>query len=325
MTAILGRIDDEQSLWPLEGGWFMDQGEWVGNKDLDALFLEWVFNPVSSKALLEQRRATHTQVRELQARALTYGLSGMPSDIYDNLLAWVFDPVPGQVAKANKVLDSYVEVVTLKLRPASLLTGRRKVWVQKISESLVVVEEQRQAIIAILASAKDLASAPDDSIAKKKLTEAHEKYAAGDYAGAKQAAAGGVTAAYNEVAAVKMLEIAREKKNSFSPNFFGTIGMFWTNPDADLAKAEQALADGDGTKSLALARSAYDSWDGASQRGIQRLALGAGLMCALTFAVWFILKRLDGPSAPAKKAGQGHFLEESSERRSSWKDWENSK
>ena len=47
----------------------MDQGEWVSGKNLDALFLDWVFNPVTSKALLAERRVAHDQVRELQARA----------------------------------------------------------------------------------------------------------------------------------------------------------------------------------------------------------------------------------------------------------------
>ena len=28
-----------------------------------------------------------------------------------------------------------------------------------------------------------------------------------------------------------MIEIAREKQNTFSPNFFGRIGMFWTDPE----------------------------------------------------------------------------------------------
>ena len=326
MTAILGRVDDEPSLWPLEAGWFMDQGEWVGGKNLDAVFLEWVFQPLTAKTLLETRRAAHDQVRELQARAATMGLYGMPSDIYDNLLAWVFDPVAGQVAKANKVLDSYAEVTALSTE-AGLGTpdGVAKVWgKKKVSESSVVVEEQRQAIATILSSTKELEGASDDSIAKKKLAEAREKYAAGDYAGAKAAAAGGVTAAFNEVAAGKMIQIAREKQEAFSPNFFGRIGMFWADPDGDLAAAEQALKDGDGNKALELSQAAYESWDGATQRGIQRLAMAAGVMCALTFAVWFILRRLDGPSAPAKKPGQGHYLEESAERRSSWRDWENS-
>ena len=120
-----------------------------------------------------------------------------------------------------------------------------------------------------------------------------------------------------------MIAIAREKQQSFSPNFFGRIGMFFTNPAGDLAKAEAAYAAGDGTKALELSRGAYDSWDGATQRGIQRLAMGAGIMCMLTFLVWFVLRRLSEPTVVTRKAGQGHHLEEAGERRSSWRDWEN--
>ena len=325
MTQVLARMDDEPGLLPLQAGWFMDQGEFISGKNLDALYLEWVFQPVTAKPLLETRRATHDQVRELQARALTMGLTGMPSDIYDNLIAWVFAPVSGQVVKANKVLDAYAEVLALS-GEAGLGTpdGVAKVWGnKKVSESLVVVEEQRQAILAITNAAKDLADEPEGSTALKKLAEAKEKYALADYSGAKAAAADGVTAAFNEVTAVKMIEIAKKKQDEFSPNFFGRIGMFRADPAGDLAAAEQALADGDGTRALQLSRQAYETWDGATQAGIQRLAIVAGLMCALTFGVWYILKKLDSPDEPVKKPGQGHFLEESTERRSSWRDWEN--
>ena len=326
MTAVLGRIDDEKALWRLDAGWFMDQGEWVSGKNLDALFLEWVFHPVTSKTLIAERRTAHDQVRELQARAATMGLGGMPSDIYDNLLAWVYGPVAGQVAKAHKVLDAYAEVVALSTE-AGLGTpdGVGKAWgKRRISETLVVVEEQRQAITAILHATRELESASPDSVALRRLAEAREKYDAGDFAGAKSAAAGGVTAAFNEVAATRMIEIAKEKQKDFSPNFLARIGMFFTDPKADLASAEQALADGDGTKALELSKGAYETWDGATKRGIQRLALVAGVMCGLTFLVWFLLRRLDGPVAPAKRPGQGHFLEEAGDRRASWRDWENS-
>jgi|GEM_PF-3033981 len=324
MTQVLSRMDDEQSLWPLKAGWFMDHGEWVSGKNLDALFLEWVFNPLTATKLLAERRAAHDAVKELQARAATLNLYGMPSDIYDNLLAWVFDPVAGQVEKANKVLDSYQQVVTLSNEAGlGAPEGVAKAWgSKKVSETQVVVEEQRQAIAAILQAAKDLASEPEDSPALKLLAEAKDKYAAGDYSGAKASAAAGVTARFNADAAVKMIEIAKKKQDEFSPNFFGRIGMFFTEPDKELADAEKALADGDGTRALKLSRSAYDTWDSATQRGIQRLAMLAGLMCALTFAVWFILHRLEGPSAP-KRATAGHYLEEPGERRSSWRDWEN--
>ena len=325
MQEVLARMDDEEGLLPLDAGWFMDQGEWVGGKNLDALFLEWVFNPLTSKKLLEERRAAHDAVREMQARALTLGLTGMPSDIYDNLIAWVFDPVAGQVAKGHKVLDAYAEVVAAS-NAAGLGTpdGVNKYWgKKKIAETLVVVEDQRQAIIAITSATKELEAKPDDSAGKKKLQEARDKYAAGDYAAAKSAAAGGVTAAYNEVAGGKMIDLAKEKQADFKPGFFGRIGLYFSNPDGDLKAAEEALAQGDGEKALKLSRQAYDTWDGATQRGIQRLAVMAGLMCGLTFLVWYVLHRMEAPIA-VKRPGQGHYLEESAERRSSWRDWENS-
>lgn len=324
MTAVLGRMDDEQSLWPFDAGWFMDQGEWVSGKNLDALFSEWVYNPVTSKSLLEQRRTAHDTVQALQSRAAGFGLYGMPSDIYDNLLAWVFDPIAGQVARANQVLDSYAEVVKSST-DAGLGTpaGVAESWGNsKLADTIIVVEEQRQAMLAILSAAKDLTDAPADSVAIKKLQDARDLYAKGDYSGAKSAASAGVTAAFNEGAAGKMIEIAKEKQSTFSAGFFGRFGMWREHPDSDLQKAQEALAAGDGTLALKLSRQAYESWDGASQRGIQRLAIVAGIMCGIAFLVWFILRRLDGPTPTPKRLGQGHFLEESSERRS-WKDWEN--
>jgi hypothetical protein len=302
----------------------MDQGEWVSGKNLDALFLEWVFNPDTAGPLLAERRAAHDSVKDLQARAKTLELYGMPSDIYDNLLAWVFDPVASQVQNAHKVLDSYQEVLTLSTEAGlGAPEGVSRSWgSKKVSETQVVVEEQRQAIIAITDAARQLSAEAEDSGPKKLLAQAKEKYAAGDYAGAKSSAAAGVTAAFNADAAVKMIAIAKDKQKNFSPNFFGRIGMFFVDPDGQLAEAEQALAEGDGTKALKLSRGAYDTWDGASERGIQRLAMVAGLMCALTFAVWFILHRLETPSMP-KRAAVGHYLEDPGERRSSWKDWEN--
>jgi hypothetical protein len=303
----------------------MDQGEWVSGKELDTVFLEWVYNPITAKSLLEDRRAAHNSVKELQSRAAGMGLYGMPSDIYDNLLAWVFDPVFGQVARANKVLDSYAEVVASSAAAGlGTPTGVAESWGnKKISDTQVVVEEQRQAMLAIIAAAEELKDAPADSIAMRKLVEARDLYAKGEYTAAKSAVANGLTSAFNEVAAVKMIEIAKEKQKSFSAGFFGRFGMMFTDPDADLAKAEQALAEGDGTRALQLSRGAYETWDGASQRGIQRLAIGAGLMCALAFAVWFLLHKRDSTPTAPKRLGQGHFLEDASARRSTWKDWEN--
>lgn len=325
MNAVLSRMDDEKSLWPLDGGWFMDHGEWVGAKNLDTLFLDWVFQPVTAKPLLATRRAAHDKVTELQMRAATLGLSGMPSDIYDNLLAWVFDPVPDQVARANKVLDIYAEVAGLSTQAGlGQPDGVNHAWGKKrVSETLVVVGDQRQAINAIISSTTAIEKTPADSPPQQKLLQAREKYAAGDFPGAKSAAADAVTSAYNDVAAGKMIQIAKTKQNDFSPNFFGTIGMMFTDPDRDLAKAEAAQAAGDGRAALKLAKGSYETWASASQRGIQRLAMMAALMCALTFGAWFILKKLEAPIV-TKRPGQGHVLEADGDRRSGWRDWENS-
>jgi hypothetical protein len=324
MTEVLSRMDDEKSLLPLDGGWFMDQGEWVSRTNLDELFTKWVYNPDTSKNLLANRRAAHNAVDELQARATTFGLSGMPSDIYDNLIAWVFDPVAGQVAKANKVLDSYQEVIKMSTDAGlGAPDGLSKVWGKKrITDSAATVEDQRQAITAILSATKALEGKADDSPSKQKLAEARQKYSEGDYAGARVAAAAGVTSDYNQTAAGKMIEIAKDKQKSFSPGFFGRFGLWMQNPSGDLKKAEAAYAAGDGTTALKLSRQAYNAWDGAEQRGIKVLAIIAGLMCAMCFGVWFVLRRLEGPIA-VKKPGQGHFIEQSEERRSSWRDWEN--
>jgi len=323
---VLSRMDDEPALLPLDAGWFMDQGEWVSGKNLDQLFLDWVYQPLTAKPLLAQRRAAHDEVTALQARALTLGLSGMPSDIYDNLLAWVFDPVADQVARANKLLDAYSEVVTLSEQNGlGRPDGVNQYWGKKrVADTQVVVENQRQAITTIVSSAKAIENKPADSQAWAKIAEAKEKYAAGDFSGAKAAASGAVTAAYNEVAAGKMIEIAKAKQASFSAGFFGRIGLMFSDPDGDLKKAEAAQAEGDGETALRLAKSAYTTWDGATQRGIQRLAMLAAAMCALTFGVWFVLRRLEGP-VTVKKAGQGHVLEVDPSRRASWRDWENSK
>ena len=324
MTTVLARVNVEPALLPLQAGWFMDQGEWVSGKNLDTLFLDWVFNPLTASELLAERRAAHDAVRALQERAAGMQLYGMPSDIYDNLLAWVFDPVAGQVDRGNKLLDRYQEVLNLSTEAGlGAPEGVAKVWgKKKVSETESVIEEQRQAIIALGEAARELADQPEGSTPRQLLSKARGLYTEGDYAGAKAAAADSVTSAFNEVAATKMIDFAKEKQKDFSPNFFGRIGMFFTDPDKQLSEAEAALEQGDGTKALKLSRAAYDTWDGATQRGIQRLAAAAGIMCALTFVVWFMLHRLEGQSAP-KKATAGHYLEDPGERRGSWQDWEN--
>lgn len=79
-----------------------------------------------------------------------------------------------------------------------------------------------------------------------------------------------------------MIQVAKEKQASFKPSFFTRIGMYWADPSGDLAKAEAAYLADDPATALKLASKAYDGWKDAQQRGIARLAILMGLMCALT-------------------------------------------
>lgn len=326
MRTVLSYMGSEKDRWPLDARWFMDRGEGQSGANLDKLFTDWVFNQDTSAGLLAQRRAAHDLVKTLTDRAATMGLSGVPSDIYDNLEAWVFEPVAGQAQRANQVLDSYAGVV--KLGEESSLgqsTAVSQSWGKKtIAQTAGVVEDQRQAIQAIVGARKQLGDqAPD--FAAKKLTEAATAYASGDFSGAKRLAADSLTAVFNEGASAKMIELAKAKQASFKVGFLSRVGLFFKDPDGDLQKAESAYASGDSAGALKYARAAYDGWDGAGGRGIQRLAILAGIMCALSVSVWLLLKKLDGPSSagPMKRAGQGHYLDPADERARSWRDWEN--
>lgn len=324
MTEILSRIDDDPGAWRLQDRWFLDQGEWVSDRNIDQLFLDWVFNSETAAPLLATRRAAKDQVATLSVHALEAGLSGLPSDIYENLIAWNFGAIPAQVARANDVVDSYARV--LQLSQDAGLGAPAKVaesWgTATVATTAVVVEDQRQAILSIIAATEQLASEPEGSRASTRLAEARDKYNAGDFAGARASATGGVTDVYNDTAAGKMIDLAKEKQATFKAGFLGRVGMFFTDPAGDLAKAEAAYAAGDGAAALQLSRGAYDTWDNANRRGIQRLALLAGVMAGLSFLVWFLLQRMDRAPAP-KRLGEGHFIDASDERRGSWKDWEN--
>jgi hypothetical protein len=324
MTAVLSRIDDEPALWRLKEGWFMDQGEFLSDRNLDQLFLDWVFVPETAKPLLAERRAAHDLVRGLRSRAAEAGLgSGIPSDIYNNLIAWVFGPIAAQVAQADTIIAAYRSATELAAG-AGLATPETVAvsWGRaRLSETARLVEDQRQAVIAIQAAEAQLAGEPADSPFRQGIAKARELYEQGDFTGARAAASAGVTGRVNADAAAKLIALAKEKQASFSPGFFGRVGMLFTDPEAKLRAAEDALAAGDGTRALELAREAYDTWDGAAARGIQRLALLTSVMAALSFGVWVLLKRLEQPP-PVKPLGKGHYLEAEG-RRGSWRDWEN--
>lgn len=323
MTTVLSRIDDDPSFWRLQDRWFLDQGELVSGFNLDQLFLDWVFNPETAKPLLETRRAATQQVTDLITRSRALGLEGIPSDIYANLLAWTFESIPAQVAKGNEVLDAYEAVLKLSAEAGLGTPGKVALsWgTTTLANTRVVIEDQRQAAAAITDAAGRLASEAEDSPARLRLAGARDKFNAGDFTGAKSDAAGAVTDVYNFEAAGKMIELARKKQESFEAGFFARVGMLFTDPAGDLARAEAAYAAGDGGKALELSTAAFETWDDAGKRGIQRLAMLTGVMCALSFLVWYLLQRMDRAPA-AKRPGQGHYIDMSDERRS-WRDWEN--
>ncbi|MGE5595353.1 MAG: hypothetical protein ACM3S1_04885 [Hyphomicrobiales bacterium] len=322
MKQVLGMLDDRPEQLPVDGRWFMDAGERVSGANLDELFLTWVYNRQTSAPLFAERRAAHDLVKGLVSRAAELGLTGVPTDIQANLDEWQFGGVAGQVADANKVLDNYQRVVA-RSNDAGLGApgGVAAAWgTSTIARSGAVVEDQDQAISAIVNATSSLANEEAGSPALARLAQARDAYAAGNFEEAARLASESTTTAYNEVAAGRMLELAREKQASYKPSFFGRIGLFFTDPEGDLAKAEQAYANGDPEAALKLSGSAYDAWDGANERGLMRLAILAGAMCGLTVGVWYLLRRLD-PDRVSRPAGTGHVLTE--ESRASWRDWEN--
>ncbi len=324
MTEVLSRIDDDPARWRLQDRWFLDQGEWVGDRKLDQLFLDWVFNADTARPLLESRRAAKDQVGAMTVRAVALGLSGLPTDIYDNLMAWSFDAIVRQVATANEILDSYESVLKLSAEAGLGTPGAvANSWsTTTLARTAVVVEDQRQAVLSIVSATEQLAERSDDPAVQAALAEAREKYNASDFTGARSAATGAITGVYNHEAAGKMIALAKEKQGTFKAGFLGRIGMLFSDPDGDLKKAEAAYAAGDGSAALELSRGAYDTWNEASRRGIQRLAILAGLMAGLSFLVYFLLQRMERVPAP-KRPGEGHYIEISDERRGGWRDWEN--
>ncbi|MCC7364135.1 MAG: hypothetical protein IT303_07155 [Dehalococcoidia bacterium] len=323
MIAALGQMDDAEAKWPLDGEWFMDAGERVSGANLDELFLTWVYNRESAAPLIAERRAAHDKVKELTARAAQMGLPGVPADIQGLLDEWQFGPVPALVTSGNSVLDDY-KLLTEETAAAGLPVGDAvaKSW-GTVSVELTrrAIVDQRQAIAAIGRAATELAGQPEDAPSMVQLADARTKYTEGDYVKAEQLAATSTTTAYNQVAAKKMIAIAKEEQAAYKPSFLGKVGMFWADPDGDLASAEEAYASGDPTKALGLAKSAYTGWTEAEKRGLMRLAMLAGAMCLVTVGTYYLLRRLDPDRNAVKPLGQGHVLTD--EGRGGWQDWEN--
>lgn len=326
MTEVLARMDDDPSLLPLDAGWFMDQGEFVSGANLDALFMEWVF-PETATKLLEQRRAAHDLVDAMQARAANHGFEGIPTDLYKNLLAWSFPAIAGQVEKANQVIDKYETVLGLVSEDGLVMSSAlAEAWGKgTIAQSATLIDNQRQSILSMRQAKLELEAAgvAAGTTPWEKLDEAKELFNTGDFNGAKAAASAGVTMIYNDAAAEYWIDLAQKKEATFKAGFFAKIGMMFTDPAADLRAAENLYADGDGAGALKAARSAYDTWNDAGRRGLQRLGMMTAAMCVLCFGVWYILRRMEGPVGGSKPLGQGHYIEQG-ERKSSWQDWENS-
>jgi hypothetical protein len=277
---------------------------------------------------MSERRA-HDLVKAMNVRAAGMGLPGTPADIQENLDAWIFTGVADQVKNGATVLDAYA--TALKATTDAGLAAPdavAKSWgAAPMARTRGAIEDQRQAVTAIAASAAKLAAKPEGSPALLKLAEAKQKFAEGRFDAAKQLAANAITTAFNEVAAGKMLTIAKAKQAEFKPSFLSRVGLLFSDPEGDLAEAQRAYDAGDPNRAVELSKSAYAAWDGAS-RGLQMLAVLAGVMCGLSGLVWYLLRRMDGTSSPAGASRSGgavggHNIGDPESRRPSWRDWEN--
>jgi hypothetical protein len=328
MTAVLAQTSPAAKHAPFDGKWFMDAGERASGANLDSLFLTWVFNPATATSELQGRRDAHNLVATLTPHMTQLGLTGVPTDIQANLDAWVFGGVAAQVTQAAQVLDAYDAVLKMANGTLPPSDAVAKSWgSDTLAHTKALIEDQRQAVEALADATHQLANEPATSPAMKALSESHEAYVAGDFAGAKRLSAQALTDAYNQVAAGKMIDIAKARQASYKQSFLGRIGLLMLDPEGDLAQAEADYAAGSPDTALKLSRGAYDAWDGASARGLQRLAFIAGAMCALSFAVWWLLRRIDGggkkPSMAARMPGAGHVLDAPDGRKQGWRDWEN--
>jgi hypothetical protein len=326
MTKVLAQTNPHSDSAPFDARWFMDAGEDVSGANLDSLFMQWVFNPQTAGPAVAERRTARDLVKTLTTRAATMGLTGTPKDIATNLDAWMFSATAGQVTDGNAVLDDYASVLKLASDNSyGPSVGVAKSWgTATLAQTKNVIEDQRQALQQLVDAGKRLSAEAGGSPAMLQLADAHGKYDAGDFDEAKHLAATSTTTAFNEIAAAKMLTIARNERASYRPTFLGRIGLLFANPDGDLAKAEKAYSSGDPTSALTLARSAYDGWNGASSRGLSRLGILAAVMCGLSVGVWWLLRRIDRPAAASRAtSAQGHVLDSPESRRGSWKDWEN--
>ena len=329
MKAVLSMMDDDPAALPLDDRWFMDRGEEVSGANLDALFLEWVWVPDYAQRQLADRRAAHDLVKSLKERALAAGLVGVPTDIQNSLDAWSFSSVDDRVKRTDKVITEYLDVLSKQaaagLTPSSAVPDA---WSESsITRIEQLIDQQRSVIDSILGAARTVADEPEDSPAWKNLADAKAAYAEGDFGEASRLASEAGAVVYNEVASIRMIAVAEATGEAFEENFFKRIGMFWENPEGDLAAAKAASEAGDDETALRLAKAAYGSWNGAQTRGFQRLAMLAGLMSAITFGGWWLLGRFGGGEKDEiniQRARDAAAGVPATETRRNWRDWENS-
>lgn len=329
MTKVLAQMGDDNVVTPITGKWFMDRGEEVSGANLDALFLEWVWVPEYASRELAARRTAHDLAKGLKVRAVEYGLTGVPPDIQDMLDNWSFKSIADRVARADAALLDYGEVLAAS-DAAGLVrsTAVSDTWSTGTLAQIEAVIQQQQGVIDAIASAeKTIAAEPDDSPAWELLADAREAYADGELQDATRFASAAAAYVFNRVASVQMIAIAEAEKGLYSENFLKRIGMLFEDPEGDLEAAHAAAEAGQAGEAVRLARQAFESWNGAQARGLQRLAMLAGLMSAITFGSWFLLKRIDFgggdgeiSATTARRAVDG---EPTVPSRRTWRDWEN--
>jgi len=327
MTKVLAQTSPASAGSPFDARWYMDEGEAVSGANLDSLFSTWVFNPTTSAELLKERRAAHDLVATLDARAASLGLSGTPKDIQNNLDAWVFAGVAGQVTAANAVLDHYAAVLKLASAPGlSATSAVAKSWgTQTMASTDGLIAQQKSAIDAIAATAQQIKDEPGGSPARARMADALTRYQDGDFTGATRLASDTATTAANEVIAQQVLDNSRTVQKNYSGGLIGGIGLLFANPAGDLSKAEKSYAAGDPATAIAQAQSAIDTWNGAKSAGLERLAILVGILAALSLGAWWLLNRLASnvrtpmPTRPARaEIPDVPPLP-------NWRDWENKK
>lgn len=328
MTKVLSMMDDDPSALPLDDRWFMDRGEEVSGANLDSLFLEWVWVPDYASRELEARRAAHDLVDGLKERAQAAGLEGIPADIQAVLDSWSFKNMDQRVARADKAIFAYQEVIAKEL--AAVLepsTAVPDAWsTHTLTQIEQIIDQQRNVIDSINGAAKTIADQPPDSTAWENLANAKKAYAEGDLDEASRYASEAGAVVYNEVASLRMIEAAEITRDNFHENFLKHIGMLFEDPEADLEAAKAASEAGNDEEALRLAQSAYETWNGAETRGFMRLAILAGLMSVITLGSWWLLGKVGSgkEQVSIQRARDAATGVPAPQKHRSWRDWENS-